>query len=403
MLCVAGRGYVSDMSKRPSSSKAPRRPPDVRTGGFPGVRRLVVKVGSGVIASQGKLRAKTIADLVYEVTVLRHRGCEVLLVVSGAVASGFQSLGMSSPPSVVLERQAAAAIGQHKMMAMFAKLFARQRAEVGQLLMSADDIENRRRFLSARHTLAELLTRGVVPIINENDALSDHQAIIGDNDHLAALVTNVASAQLLIILSRVPGLMKGGPAGELIPRVELDADVAGNITRDLSESGVGGMGAKVSAARLAARWGVPTIIADGTRSGQLLRIMAGDEVGTMFVPRQAKLSARKRWIAFRARSRGALVIDGGAQRALREKGASLLASGIQAVEGDFQMGARVDILDPERNLIGVGLVSYAAEEVRRLRGHRQAEIRRLLGYEYVKEIVHRDDLVLLGPRGTESA
>jgi glutamate 5-kinase len=361
------------------------------------VRRLVVKVGSGVIATRGRLRPKIVADLVYDVTVLRHRGCEVIMVVSGAVASGFQSLGLSRPPTAVLPRQAAAAIGQHKMMAMFARLFAKHRTEVGQLLMSADDIENRQRFLSARHTLLELLARGVVPIINENDALSDHQAIIGDNDHLSALVTNVASAQLLIILSRVAGLLEGGLSGTVIPRVEVDSDVARHIRRELSESGVGGMVAKVSAARLAANWGVPTVIADGTQPGQLLRIMAGEEIGTMFVPREPKLSARKRWIAFRTRSRGVLVIDAGARRALCERGASLLASGVRAVEGDFPMGSRVDIVDEERNVLAIGLVSYAADEIRRLCGRREAEIKSLLGYEYVKEIVHRDELVLLAP------
>lgn len=362
---------------------------------FDQMRRIVVKVGSGVISAGGRFRARIAADLVHDTTVLRHRGYEVILVISGAVASGFRALGFSRPPSVVLERQAAAAIGQHKMMAMFAKLFVPHRTEVAQLLMSAHDIEDRERFLSARHTLLELLARGIVPIINENDALSDHEAIIGDNDHLAALVTNVACAELLIILSRVPGLLEGGGGTRVIPRVDVDADVAQHITRELSESGVGGMVAKVSAAGLAANWGVPTIIADGTKRGQLLQVIAGEDVGTLFVPRQPKIGARKRWIAFRTRSRGALVIDAGAKRALCERGASLLASGIRTVEGDFTMGARVDILDESRTPLGIGLASYSADEIRRLRGRRQAEIRELLGYEYVKEIVHRDDLVLL--------
>ncbi len=381
----------SGSRNRPSATRSEAAPP--RDLGRVG--RVVVKVGSGVIAGKGKLRSKVIADLAYDVSVLRHRGCEVIMVVSGAVASGYALLGLEKSPSAVLERQAAASIGQPRMMAALAKAFAAHRTNVAQLLMSADDIDNRKRFLSARHTMEELLTRGVVPILNENDALSEHEATIGDNDHLSALVTNVASADLLIILSRVPGVFPTGRTDAVIPRVDVGSSLDQHITSDLTETGVGGMIAKVSAARLASNWGVPTIIAQGGVAGLLPRVVDGEEIGTLFVPRANTLSSRKTWIAVRKKSRGSLQLDAGACRALVEKNASLLPAGITAVEGRFPMGTRVDLLDEKGRTFAVGLVSYSSDEIRLIKGRRQNEVKQLLGYEYVKEVIHRDDLVIL--------
>lgn len=362
---------------------------------FSGVRCVVVKVGSGVIAGRGKLKAKVISDLAYELTVLRHRQLDVVAVVSGAVASGYAALGMSAAPRAVLERQAAAAVGQPRMMATLASAFAKHRIAVAQLLMSADDIEDRRRFLSARRTMQELFARGVIPIINENDALSDHEAVIGDNDHLAALVANVVSADLLVILSRVPGLLQDAGRGAVIPMVDARTDLSAHIGDQTSATGVGGMHAKVSAAKLASRSGVPTVIASGSEPRVLQRILEGEPIGTLFVPSERRLSQRKQWIAVRSRSRGALRVDAGASRALRERGASLLPSGIVDVRGAFAMGERVDIVDEHGACFAVGLVCYGADEIRRLQGRKRADIERVLGYEYVKEIVHRDELVLV--------
>ncbi len=355
--------------------------------------RLIVKIGSGVIAGGGRLHPEIIADIAHDVTVLAHQKREVIMVVSGAVAAGFEPMGFASPPRAVVERQAAASVGQHRLMAMFAQAFAPHRLQVAQLLMTADDIENRRRFLSARHTLAMLLKRGVVPIINENDALSDDETKVGDNDHLAALVTNLVSAQLLVLLTRVKGLYRAG-GEKIIPLVEVGSSVDEHITSDLSETGVGGMGAKVSAARLASRGGVPTVIADGTQPGMLQSIMDGREVGTLFTPAPSKLNARKRWIAIRSRSHGVLRIDAAAAKALRETGASLLPVGIRAVEGEFEMGERIEIREETGANVAVGLVNYRSDEIRRLMGKARTEYTAILGYEYVKEIVHRDDLVL---------
>lgn len=358
------------------------------------IRRVVVKVGSAVIAGKGRLRPKVIADIAHDVMVLRHQGYEVIMVVSGAVAAGFAPMGMTAPPDDVVERQAAASVGQHRLMGVLAKAFKRHRIHVAQLLMTAEDIENRRRFLSARHTIQKLVDGGIVPIINENDALSDDENKVGDNDHLSALVTGLVSAELLVILSVVKGLQANGGNGDVIPQVDVGSAVDEHIGHDTSSTGVGGMLAKVSAAHLASHWGVPTIVAHGLEPGILPRILQGEPLGTVFVPRERKLNARKQWIAMRSRSLGSLTLDAGAKAAVIERGASLLPSGVRHVEGDFSMGARVDLRDEEGNVFAVGLVSYSSHEVRRIQGRKHAEVKDILGYEYIKEIINRDDLVI---------
>jgi glutamate 5-kinase len=359
-----------------------------------GVRRVVVKVGSAVIAAGGHLQPERLAALAKDVSTLRSSGYEVVMVVSGAVAAGYRFLGFTKPPASVVERQAAASIGQHRLMAMLDQVFAQHGIAVAQLLMSANDVENRRRFLSAKHTFQMLLSRGALPIVNENDALSDDEIKVGDNDHLAALVTSVISADLLIILTRVAGLYANGN-GAVIGDVHFDADVDDHIQSTLTESGVGGMAAKVSAARLASRWNTPTIIADGTTPDMLPRVLAGEPLGTLFHPHGAPLNARKRWIAVRSRSRGAVRVDAGAQAAILEREASLLPSGVRSVDGDFAIGARVDIQTELGETFAVGLASYSAADIRRIAGRRAADVAAILGYVYTDEIVHRDDLVVL--------
>jgi glutamate 5-kinase len=365
-----------------------------QTRALPPVRRVVVKVGSAVIASAGRLRPERLAAIAADIHALRQDGYEVVTVVSGAVAAGFRALGLSQPPSDVVERQAAASIGQHRLMAMLDRTFAEYDLPVGQLLMSAVDIENRRRFLSARHTFEMLLERGAMPVVNENDALSDDEAAVGDNDHLAALVTSVVSADLLVILSRVAGLYSNG-SGAVIPDVHLGSDVDSHIADSLSESGVGGMAAKVSAARLASRWNTPTIIADGTQPGILARVLGGERLGTLFHPHGISLTARKRWIAVRTRSLGALTVDAGAKQAILHDEASLLPGGICGVEGTFAIGSRVDVRDEDGRNFAVGLTSYPDHDIRRVMGCAAGEIESRLGYVYTKQIIHRDDMVVL--------
>ncbi len=365
------------------------------------VERLVVKVGSAVIAGGGRPSPRVIADLAYEVSVLQHRGVQVVMVVSGAVAAGYEALGLPSPPGGVVERQAAASIGQPRLMALFARAFARHRVGVAQLLMTAEDIENRRRFLSARHTLQRLLTGGVVPIINENDALSDDESKVGDNDHLAALVSNLVSAQALILLSTAEGVGADGGRGPVISTVEPADPVERHVGPARSETGVGGMAAKVSAARLASSGGVWTLIAGGREPQVLVRLIAGEPLGTLFVPAESRLTARKRWIALRTRSRGVIRVDAGARQAIREGGASLLPSGVVGVQGEFAMGARVELQDADGCTFAVGLASYPSDAIRRLQGRRRDEFKAVLGYEYVREIISRDDMVILNGAGSE--
>jgi glutamate 5-kinase len=370
---------------------------------FGELRRVVVKVGSGIIAPAGRLDPLVIERIAKDVTALRDTGLEVVLVVSGAVAAGYLGLGRDQPPTSVVERQAAAAVGQYQLMTLFAREFEKCDTVVAQLLMMQDDIEARRRFLSARHTLQELLSRGVLPIINENDPLADDEAKIGDNDHLAALVTSLTTADLLVILSTVEGVLRFGDdemtgGADVIRTIEVGSEIDSHITDDQTETGVGGMRAKVRAARLASNWGVPTVIASGIEPGLLTRIVKGEEIGSLFVPGTKRLTERKRWIAIRTRSRGSVVVDDGAKRALLERGASLLPIGIVAVEGDFGIGARIDLVDGSGETFAVGLVSYPASEIERMKGRKSADFQKVLGYKYVEEIVHREDLVLLDPK-----
>ena len=379
---------------------------DALEGGrdFGELRRVVVKVGSGIIAPAGRLDPLVIERIAEDVTALRDTGLQVVLVVSGAVAAGYLGLGRDQPPTSVVERQAAAAVGQYQLMTMFAHEFEKCDTVVAQLLMMQDDIEDRRRFLSARHTMQELLSRGILPIINENDPLADDEAKIGDNDHLAALVTSLITADLLVILSTVPGVLRFGDeleakeGAEVISTIEVGSEIDDHITDAHSETGVGGMKAKVRAARLASDWGVPTVIASGTEPGVLSRVVSGEDVGSLFVPGEKRLTERKRWIAIRTRSRGSISVDDGAKRALVKRGASLLPAGIVEVEGEFGIGERVDLLDGSGQTFAVGLVSYPASEIQRMKGRQSDEFLEVLGYKYVEEIVHREDLVLLDPK-----
>jgi len=360
------------------------------------VDTVVVKVGSAILAGSGRLDPEAIETLAQTVATLRQGGMRVVLVVSGAVAAGYVPLGLSRPPSDVVARQAAASIGQPRLLAALSAALQVMGLEAAQLLMSAEDIENRRRFLSARHTLLHLLEAGVVPVINENDALSDDEQRVGDNDHLAALITSVVGAELLCLLSQTDGVRRDGGAGDRIGVTHDAALLLEHVSEEKSSTGVGGMGAKLSAARIAAGSGVATVIADGRDPSALLSLLEGEDVGTLILPRQWDGSARRRWIAVRSRSRGTLIVDAGAEQALLDRKASLLASGVVSVEGAFTIGARVELRGPGGSWIGVGLVSYGADEIRLLQGRQVDEIERVLGYRYVNEIIRREDLVL-GP------
>jgi glutamate 5-kinase len=360
-----------------------------------GVRRMVVKVGSRIVAERPEVFAERVAT---ELAAVRGRGVEVVLVSSGAIALGVAALGLSERPRDMPGLQAAAAVGQGRLMHLYEQAFGARGITVGQVLLTHEDLRSRQRFLNARRAFGALLGYGALPIINENDTVAVEEIKFGDNDELAALVSNVVEADLLTILTDVDGLYDGVPSEgasfiSLVRDIETEAaPVAGGAGSAVSR---GGMASKVRAAKVAGRLGLPTVVASGQRAGVLTTILDGGAVGTLFLPATARLGSRKAWIAYALRPSGGLVVDDGAKRALLQGGKSLLPSGIREVRGAFLLGDAVAVYDEQGNELARGLVSYDAADCVRVAGHHSNEIEAILGYRTVDEIVHRDDLVLV--------
>jgi len=359
-------------------------------------RRVVVKIGSRLLAESPAGRPAAIADQVVE---LRRRDVEVIIVSSGAIALGVRRLRLPGRPHDLPGLQAAAAVGQSRLMQHWEHAFAVHDLAIGQVLVTHDDMGDRRRFLSARLTLRALLDHGVVPIINENDTVATEEIKFGDNDQLAALVVNLVSADALIILTDVDGVWDA--KGVRMPIVhDIDREAAPVATGSTSGVGSGGMASKVSSARIVTRTGIPAVVAPGREPDVLARVLAGADLGTLFVPGPGVLSARKHWIAYGPRPAGRLLIDDGAARALRHHGKSLLPAGLVAVEGEFELGDTVSVFvagssgaaGPE---LARGLVAYPAGDLRKISGLQSAAIEARLGYKSIDEAIHRDDLVIL--------
>ena len=372
---------------------------------LPPLRRIVVKVGSGLVAEPGLgPDAGRIGRLAAELAGLMARPLEVALVSSGAIASGTARLGLRERPRSIPEKQAAAAAGQVALMWHYEQAFAAHGRRVAQVLLTQEDISHRARYLNARNTLVTLLGYGVLPIVNENDTVAVEEIKVGDNDNLAALVAYLVDADLVVLLSDIDGLYTGDPHRDpaarridtvdaLTPEMERLA-AAGGI-RDAGALGTGGMLTKLQAAQKAMAAGIPMVIADGRRAGVLDAVLAGEPVGTYFRPRADRLTARKRWIAFATAPQGMLEVDTGARRALVERGKSLLPSGVVKVDGEFAAGDAVGLRDPEGQEFARGIVNYDAREVALLRRAKTTDIERLLGYHAGDEIIHRDNLVVL--------
>jgi glutamate 5-kinase len=353
-------------------------------------RRVVVKIGSRLLADSPAGRPAAIADQVAE---LRRTGIEILIVSSGAIALGVRRLRLPGRPHELPALQAAAAVGQSRLMQHWEHAFAAHDLAIGQVLVTHDDLGDRRRFLSARLTLRSLLDHGVVPIVNENDTVASEEIKFGDNDQLAALVVNLISADALIILTDVEGVRDA--SGARIPIVrDIDREAAPVATGSTGGVGSGGMTSKVASARIVTRTGVPAIVAPGREHDVLVRVLAGADVGTLFVPGPEVLSARKHWIAYGAKPAGRVVIDDGAARALRDHGKSLLPAGVVAVEGDFDLGDTVSIVVAGVELAR-GLAAYPAADLRKISGLQSGAIEARLGYKSIDEAIHRDDLVIL--------
>jgi glutamate 5-kinase len=373
--------------------------PDRRPFGH--VRRAVVKLGSQVLTTADFQLDRVLFEwLAEDVQHLLRRGVEVVIVSSGAVAAGIGRLGLAEKPSSIPEKQAVAAVGQINLMGFYREVFGGLGLAVGQVLLTRDDLENRRRYQNAKSTLLALLQMGVVPVINENDTVTVDEIKFGDNDNLSAMVTNLVEADCLVILSDVEGLYDKDPKksadARLLPRVDaVDEVVESFVGSSQTLVGTGGMGTKLQAAKRAVHVGAAAVIGPGKTPHAFRRILEGEELGTYFPPMEDRLRRRKHWIAYTVKPSGRIFLDQGAADAIRERGKSLLPSGIRTAEGDFERGDAVDLVAPSGDPIGRGLTNYGLEEVRRIAGLATWEIADRLGYRYCDEVVHRDDLVLL--------
>ena len=363
------------------------------------VKRVVIKIGSGVISNTAGLEKSQIEAIAKDVCGLLDRDLEVIIVSSGAVAAGKGQLGIVGRPQTIPQKQAAAAIGQTRIIRDYKETFQGLNYNVAQVLLTRDDLSNRRRYLNARNTVMTLLEYGVTPIVNENDTVVVEEIRFGDNDNLSALVTTLVEADLLIILSDVDGFYDrdptDDPTAQLIPIIErVTPDIealGGNSSGDL---GTGGMSTKLKAAKRAALSGVGTLIVNGRTPDILKRIFSGEDVGSYFLPAQSKLTAKKHWIAFSKKTRGKLLVDEGGQRAIVKTGKSLLPSGICGVEGGFERGDAVRLCNRDGEEFARGVISYSLAETLQIMGKQCAEIKETLGYKYRDEVVSRDNLVL---------
>ena len=364
------------------------------------VRRLVVKVGTGLI-TQPKLGPDPdrIAALAGEIAAVRD-GREIVLVSSGAIATGMARLALPARPRSIPEKQAAAAVGQSALMWHYEHAFKRHGVPVGQVLLTAHDIADRARYLNARNTLLALLKFGVLPVVNENDTVAVEEIKVGDNDNLSALVASLIDADLLVLLTDVDGLYTSDPARDpaatKLDTVETITEEVERLVWDGTGTGsVGGMATKLQAAQKSAAAGVPMVIASGRKQGVLSRILKGEPAGTYFAPKADRLAARKRWIAFAVAPQGRLTLDAGAEQALTQHGKSLLPSGIAKIEGDFAAGEVVALVNDHGREFARGLVNFDAHELRRIQGAKTREIAQRLGYKSFDEVVHRDNLVVI--------
>ncbi len=363
-------------------------------------KRLVVKIGSSILVdeSKGEIRKDWLEALTADVAKLHAQGCEVVLVSSGAIRLGRTYLKLPAGTLRLEESQAAAATGQIQLAHAYQEALARHGITVAQVLLTLDDSEERRRYLNARQTMATLLGLRAIPVINENDTVATDEIRFGDNDRLGARVAEMVSADTLILLSDIDGLYTGDPrsdkAARHIPEVrEITAEIEKMAGTAASELSNGGMVTKLMAARIAMGAGCRMAIADGRPVGALGALIDGSARCSWFLPEGSPLSARKKWIAGSLKAAGSLVVDDGAVKALAS-GKSLLPAGVTAIDGEFKRGDVVEVKDRGGRTLARGLVAYAADDARRIAGHKSAEIERLLGFRGRDEMVHRDDLVV---------
>jgi len=363
-------------------------------------KRVAVKIGSSLVASpNGGLRLDRIGRLAEEFGRLQAQNRQLVLVSSGAIVAGISHLALNSYPQEVPLQQAAAAVGQSRLMRAYEMAFEESGHKIAQILLTHQDLADRRRFLNARHTLTTLLKLGVIPIINENDTVSIEEIRFGDNDTLAGQIAHLVDADLLVILSDVNGLYEEdphlNPSAKLIPMVPtITKQIANLAGASRTKSSRGGMVTKIQAAKQAGRFGVPTLLLNGETPNALAQALEGNSNGTFFASKESSLTNRKQWIAYTLRPKGEVMLDEGAVAALVLRGKSLLASGILNVKGTFLTGDPVSCTTLEGIVFAQGLINYSAESLQRIKGKQTAEIQQLLGALEYEEVIHRDNLAL---------
>ena len=366
-------------------------------------QRIVVKLGTGLLTGGTDcLNQDLMSDLVAQVAKLHNQGLELIVVSSGSIASGRYKLGLSKKIRGIPYRQVLAAVGQSRLMHVYDQLFSRYDITVAQALLAKADLSDRAGYLNARNTLLALLELRVLAIVNENDVVAVDEikeARFGDNDNLSAMVANLVDADLLLILSDIAGLYTADPRrtpeARLIPQVErIDVEIERLASGTTSSLATGGMVTKIEAAKLATASGVTVVVADGREPDIAPRLVAGEAIGTRFLPTTSKLESRQRWMLSGLSTRGKLVVDAGAATALKKQG-SLLAAGIKQVEGRFEQGDIVNIYSPDGSRLGCGITNYSSADIEIIKGAYSGEIATLLGYDYGSEVVHRNNLVML--------
>ena len=366
------------------------------------VKRVVVKVGTAILTKNNlELNTVHIRKLVREMAVLHKKGYELILVSSGAISVGAHVLGYTTRPKNLTTKQASAAVGQGRLVHIYQKLFEKHGINTAQVLLTRDDLASRERYVNAKNTLNELLSMKIIPVINENDTVAVEEIEFGDNDRLAAYCTHLIQADLLIILSDIEGLMTGDPRVkgkncQTIPVVtKIDRDIEMMVEGTRAYRGIGGIRTKLDAAKIVVVSGEMMVLADGKSKDVLVRIMNGEDVGTIFYPHGQKMKHKKRWLAFVGQPKGKLVVDAGAEQALKNSaGRSLLASGILAVDREFQKCNVVDIVTEDGKLIARGRTGFSSQEIRLIRGKRTSEIKKLIDGKVPDEVIHRDELVV---------
>ncbi len=371
---------------------------------FDRCRRLVIKVGSAVLTGQRGLNLVMIHRLSDQISELKEEGLEIVIVTSGAVASGVRKVGLTERPRTIPQKQAAAAVGQGFLMEAWEGAFNKYELLVAQVLLTTEDLAHRHRYLNARNTLETLMDWGILPIINENDTVVVEEIKFGDNDRLSAMIAGLIGADLVINLTDTEGLYECDPrvdaSASLISIVHgVDAKLLACAGSAPGSVGTGGMLTKINAAKKCLASGIPMIIAPGKERDVILRLFNGEMLGTLFVPQKRIYQGKKLWLANLPKPAGDIILDKGAVRALKEHGKSLLPIGIAKIRGSFGVGAPVRCLDEAEDIVGIGLSNYKSTEIELIKGHHTEDIEKIIGYKHSDEVIHRNNFVLTGNIG----